>query len=109
MTKGPARGPFSPVTSCYFEEALPAEIGGALRESPTLARRFPVRSRGRTSTSWYLHCPNSKSPTPDHLLSADSTHHSGSVRTDCRSASTASRTKHSATWSLTTPHACIAA
>ena len=31
-------------------------------ESPTLARRFPVRSRGHASTSWYLRCPYWKSP-----------------------------------------------
>src|ERR1700689_3064670 len=68
------RAPFGAlraVNSLDFVEALPAEKGGALRESPTLARRFPVRSRGHTSTSWYLHCPYLKSPTPDHLLSAN--------------------------------------
>jgi hypothetical protein len=69
-TKGPREGPLLPVTSLDFVEAFPADYGGASRESPTLARRFPVRSRGHTSTSWYLHCPYLKSPTPDHLLSA---------------------------------------
>ena len=70
--KGPPRKAARlPVTSWDFVEALPADTGGALRESPTLARRFPVRSRGHASTSWYLHCPYLKSPTPDHLLSAD--------------------------------------
>src|SRR5215468_2582803 len=69
----------------------------------------PLRFRGHASTSRYLHCPYSKSPTPDHLLSADSSHDSGSVRTDARSASTARRTQHVARWSLTIPHACIAA
>ena len=66
-------------------------------------------SRGHASTSWYLHCPYLKSPKPDHLLSADSTHHSGSVRTDRRSASTAFRPKQRGMWSLSTPHDGIAA
>ena len=74
--EGPREGPFGPNTSLYFVEAFPADqhdgcSAARLRESPTLARRFPVRSRGHTSTSWYLHCPYLKSPTPDHLLSAD--------------------------------------
>ena len=52
----------NPVTSLDFVEALPADRLAIDRrrvcESPTLARRFPVRSRGRASTSWYLRCPS---------------------------------------------------
>ena len=45
--KGPRmQGPFDLVTSWDFVEALPADQGGALRESPTLARRFPVQVPG---------------------------------------------------------------
>src|SRR5207249_11917210 len=75
--KGPPDGGPDPVTSGGLVEALPASarelhLGRAARyaSSPTLARRIPRRSRGRTSTRWYLHCPYWKSPLSDHLLSA---------------------------------------
>src|SRR5437762_2032872 len=75
--KGPHHGGPDPVASGGLVEALPASarellLGRAARyaSSPTLARRIPRRSRGRTSTRWYLHCPYWKSPLSDHLLSA---------------------------------------
>ena len=48
-----------PVTSWNFVETLTLR---SPRESPTLAKRFPFRSRGHAPTSWYLHCPYWKSP-----------------------------------------------
>src|SRR4051795_7563699 len=49
----------------------PLPNGGLVTRLPRGGKTFPVRSRGHASTSWYLHCPYLKSPTPDHLLSAD--------------------------------------
>ena len=71
----PWDGP-QPVTSLDFVEAFPADrpLRAILRRVYASPPRWlgdsRVRSRGHTSTSWYLHCPYSKSPTPDHLLSA---------------------------------------
>ena len=74
-------GPY-PVTSWDFVEALPAEKAARYASPPRWLDDSRFRSRGHASTSWYLHCPYLKSPTPDHLLSADNPHLSGWVRTD---------------------------
>jgi len=50
-------------------------------------------------------CPDLKSPTQDHLISEDIAQHSGSVRADRRSTSTASRTMQRAQMAFTTPQA----
>ena len=66
-----ARGGPYPVTSWDFVEALPAEKAARYASPPRWLDDSRFRSRGHASTSWYLHCPYLKSPTPDHLLSAD--------------------------------------
>src|SRR5262249_43265071 len=57
--RGPHKAALDPVTSLDFVAALSQRFP---RESPTLARRFPVRSGGRAPTSWSLHCRYWKSP-----------------------------------------------
>jgi hypothetical protein len=65
--------PSIPVPVVFSVGALPArpsiQTGGAKRESPTLARRFPFGSRGHAPTRWHLHCPYLKISRSDHLLS----------------------------------------
>ena len=75
--RGPRERPPVPVTSGGLAEALSCHdprVNWAgrrvTRRPPRWLGDFPVGPGDSTSTRWYLHCPNKKSPLSDHLLSA---------------------------------------